>query len=437
MIRLFDGRRRRLPAMVAACTAVATAAHGADPAAPLTLDAAVHQALAWHPAIPQSVASFNAAGEAVTVARAGYLPRIGAGIGSGYDNRLGADWRPRPQVSGSQMLYDFGKTASAVEAARAGTRIGQADVLIAVDGLIRDTAYAIVEAQRNAALFAIATEQLARIREISALVEKRFSKGATTQSDALQAQSRVAAAEATLAQIEAERRRWASNLAYLLGRPVPPTTIDPGVPDRLMRGCAGGRRDDDRIPAVMRAEAQRDQAAADLRRSRANRLPTIALAGDASADVTGPLSRRSAYSFGLSITRDLIGGNAVGARVRGAEYARDAADAAVRQARNDAEQRLAEARGQIASLERLLITVTARQTNMVETGKLYRLQYLDMGTRTLVDLLNAEQELQQARFDAVNTTHDLRRLAVDCLYYSGGARDAFGLSGTAIGGVTL
>ena len=84
-----------------------------------------------------------------------------------------------------------------------------------------------------------------------------------------------------------------------------------------------------------------------------------------------------------------------------------------------------------------LDTLAARQGDMVETGKLYRLQYLDMGTRTLVDLLNAEQELQQARFDSVNTMHDLRRLQLDCLYYSGRSRDAFALTGTRFRGVTL
>lgn len=429
-------RRRLATTITAGAIMVAPGLHAA-PGGALTMNAAVRQALAWHPSISQAEASLNARGEAIAVARAGYLPRISAGVGSGYDNRLGANWRPRPQLSGSQMLYDFGKTASAVDSAQAGTRVGQADVLLAIDGLIRDTAYAVIEAQRSAALHVIATEQAGRIREISDLVANRFGKGATTRSDALQAQSRVAAAEATLAQIEAERRRWTSNLAYLLGSDAPPETIDPAVPERLMQGCRRAGQPDPRLPAVLRAEAQRDQAAADLRRSKAERLPTIALAGDAAADPAGPFGRRSAYSFGLSVTRDLIGGSAVAARVRGADYALAAADAAVLQARNDNAQQLAEARQQIASLEALLATVTERQANMVETGKLYRLQYLDMGTRTLVDLLNAEQELQQARFDAVNTAHDLRRLAVDCLYHSGRVRDGFGLAGSTIGGVTL
>jgi adhesin transport system outer membrane protein len=413
------------------------AAQEATEAPPLSMQQAVRDVLAWHPDLAGAVASLNARGEEVAAARVGYLPRVSAGLNTGYANRLGSSWRPRPQVSASQMIYDFGKVASAVEAARAGTKVGRADLLIAVDGLIRETGYAIVEVQRNAALYDIAQQQSARIREIGALVGNRFAKGATTRSDVLQAQSRIAAAQATLAQIDAERRRWASNLAFLLGRQEQVASVASAVPEWLMQSCASGPVDWAAVPAVMRAEAGRDVAAAQLRRSRADRLPTLSLAGDVAPDVLSPLSRRSGYNFGVNISSEVFGGNATVARVRGAGYALTAAEAGIRQARNETGQRLAEARAQIASLGPLLDTLIARAADMTETGKLYRLQYLEMGTRTLIDLLNAEQELQQGRFDAVNTRHDLRRLELDCLYYSGRTRESFGLAGTRFGPVTL
>lgn len=435
---LRQGRFRKTARTLVLAAAGMTAGAGvAQRNAALSMEGAVRQAVAWHPNVAAAAATLGARTEDVDVARAGYLPQLSAGVGTGYDNRLGSNWRPRPQLSASQMIYDFGKVRSAVDAAQAGTRAGQAELLIAIDDLIRATAYALVEVQRNMALHAIADEQLGRIREISDLVGKRFAKGATTRSDALQAQSRVAAAEATLAQIEAERRRWTSNLAFLLGGESGPGIVAPEVPEWLMRSCTRGVPDWSAVPAVMRAEAQRDQAEAELRRSRANRLPTLALAGDAATDVSSPFSRRSLYSFGLSVTSNVLSSGATQARVRGAEYAVTAAEQAARQARNDTSQRLAEAQQQIDSLGRLLDTVTARQARMDETRRLYRLQYLDMGTRTLVDLLNAEQELQQARFDAANTAHDLRRLELDCLYHSGRARDGFGLTGTTVRGVTL
>ncbi|MDR6145670.1 adhesin transport system outer membrane protein [Sphingomonas sp. SORGH_AS870] len=429
--------QRRSERMMAAILAVtmASAPVSAEPA--VTMESAMREVLAWHPSVTQASATLDARGEDVEVARAGYLPRISAGVGSGYDSRISTGWRPRPQLSASQMLYDFGKVAGAVESARAGTRIGRADLLLAVDALIRDTGFAMIEVQRNAALRAIAMEQLARIEDISALVEKRFGKGATTRSDALQAQSRVAAARATLTRIEAEQRRWTTSLSFLLGRESAPA-VDPQVPDWLLRSCGRAMTVDwADVPAIMRARAQYEQATAEARRAHAGRLPTIALAGDASADVSSPFSDRSLYNFGLNVTSDVFGGNAVRARARSADYGVRAAEAAERQARNEAGQQLAEAQQQMAGLSQLLATLAERQDNMVETGKLYRLQYLDMGTRTLVDLLNAEQELQQARFDAANTQHDLRRLAVECLYVSGQARDDFGLTGTSIRGVTL
>lgn len=434
-------RARRVPSSLFACSilllcASGTAGAAPDNTGPVTLESAAREAVAWHPSVIEAVGRLNARAEEVHVARAGYYPQIRAGVGSGYDNRLSNQWRPRPQVTASQMLYDFGKVASSVESARAGTRIGEAQVLLAIDGLIRDTAYAAIEVQRGVALHQVALDQLASVRQISELVRNRYTRGAATRSDALQAQARVEAAEATLTQIEAAQRRWASNLAFLLGRNAPPQVM-PDVPQWLASACLGGTPDWARVPAVMAAEAGRDQASADLKRSRAERMPTLSVEGGAAADLSSPFSDRSQYNFGLSVSSSVFSGGALRARQRGAAFALAAAEAAVADARNETGQRLAEAQQQIASFSQLLDTLASRQAKMAETGRLYRLQYLEMGTRTLVDLLNAEQELHQVRFDAANTSHDLRRLEVDCLYYSGSARAAFGLSGTVVRGVTL
>lgn len=426
----------RCAAMAAACITLCGAVQAAAPAT-VTLDGAAREAVAWHPSVIAAAGMLAARDEAVRAARAGYLPTVSAGVGSGYDSRVSGTWRPRPQVGASQMLYDFGKVASDVAAARAGTRRGRAEMLLAVDTLIRDTAYAVIELQRATALSAIARDQAASIRQISELVGKRSAMGAATRSDALQAQARVEAAAASLTTIEAEQRRWASNLAYLLGREGPPPNVAAEVPDWLMRSCTAPPPAWDAVPTVMAADAEAERAAAALRRNRAERYPTLSIGGDASTDVASPFGDRSIYNFGLRVTSNVFGGGITRARVRGASYELDAAQASARQARIETSQRLAEAQQQIGSLSQLVATLGQREGNMRETGRLYRIQYLEMGTRTLVDLLNAEQELQQVRFEAANTAHNLRRLEVDCLFLSGRMRDAFGLAGTSLRGVSL
>lgn len=402
----------------------------------LTLQHAVAQVIAWHPSVEEAVENVRAQGEEIEVAKAGYQPQISGGIGAGYDRNAVNRWRPRANLNASQMLYDFGKVSSDVRITQAGSRISNARLLLAVDNLVRDTGYAVIESQRAAALQRVAAEQLTELRAIETLVRYRFQRGAGTRSDALQAQARVNGAETTLQQIEAERDRWRSNLAHLLGKQTV-AEVEASVPLWLDGTCARDKVDWADVPAIMEAQAQRDQASAAYDRSRSERLPVISVEAGASTELQDPLSRRADYNVGLRVTAPISNGGATSARARGAGYSLRAATAAEARVRNDISRLLTEAQQQVTSFEQIKLTLAARERDMRETGSLYRLQYLEMGTRTLVDLLNAQQELHQARFDQTNTEHDLRRLQIDCLYYSGAARRAFSLQGQNVRGVTL
>ncbi|WP_324740279.1 TolC family protein [Tsuneonella sp. CC-YZS046] len=396
----------------------------------LTLETAVDEAVAWHPSIEEASGNVDASTENIAASRAGYLPQISVGLGSGYDNTVRSNWRPRASVSASQMLYDFGKVSSSVAIAEADTRDSEAQLLQAVDSLVRDTSYAFVEIQRTNDLLQVAGEQLASIREISELVGHRFERGAATRSDALQARARVQAAQATIEEIEAERERWISNLAYLLGRESI-GNVSADMPDWFLTACDQDAVDWGAVPAIMQVRAQRDHALGELDRSRADGLPTVSFGADAGTEIADPVSGRKEYSFGLNISSALYSGGASKARVRSATAALGAADAAEAKVRNEIRRQFAEARGRIDGFTRVMATLDLRESSMRETGKLYRLQYLEMGTRTLVDLLNAEQELHQVRFEFVNTKHDLRRLQADCLFFSGATRSAYGLNKSA------
>lgn len=402
------------------------AASSPDEPGALTIEAAAREAVAWHPSVEEAEADLAARAEEIDVARAGYRPSVEAGIGSGYDSFGPSRWRPRANLSVTQMVHDFGKVRSAVSAARAGTRAGEARLLIAVDALVRDTAYAVIELQRTAALLAIALEQRESVRSISRLVQLRFERGAATKADLLQADARVHSAQATIEQIEAQRERWQTTLAHLLGRDRAPP-VSRGFPPALAQACRRGAPDWSAIPAIDEARAERERARAELARAKAERMPTVSLAVGGSTDIHDPFGDREDYNFGITVSTSLYNGGANRARARGAAHALAAADAAEARVRNDVSRLLDEARRQVASFDRVIDTLVFREASMRETGKLYRLQYLEMGTKTLVDLLNAEQELHQVRFDLANTRHDLRRLQIDCLVTAGAAREAFGL----------
>lgn len=415
---------------------VGDAAAQTIPAPMLGMEQAVQQAVEWHPSVEEAMGRLDAQAEERHVAKAGYQPRITAGVGSDMLRGDGANrWRPRANINASQMIQDFGKVGSNVRLAEAGDRVYQARLLYAVDNLARETAQALVENQRAAMLRRVAEDQLSDLRMIEEMVNHRYQRGAATKSDALQAKGRVGGAEADIQRIDSEILRWRGTLANLLGGPV--SAVDPDVPDWLMQICAGGVAAWESVPSIQEAQAERDRALAEFERSKADRLPTISLEAGASGDVHEPWSRRADYNIGIRVNSSVFSGGASTARARGASHALSAANAAENRIRLDIQRVFAELQEDIIGRQNVLETLKQRETDMRETGSLYRLQYLEMGTRSLVDLLNAQQELHQLRFTIVNTQHDIRRTQTECLFYSGASRDRFSLTGKRVRGVIL
>src|SRR5690606_9530830 len=134
---------------------------------------------------------------------------------------------------------------------------------------------------------------------------------------------------------------------------------------------------------------------------------------------------------------NLYDGGAAAASRRAATEALASAEAAIRRSRVEISGSLLQAQSQIGNLQHMVATLESRGDMMKRTRDLYRHQYVELGTRTLLDLLNAEQELHQAAFDRVNATYDAWRLNVDCLYNSGRTRRAFGLDAASIRGMEL
>lgn len=404
----------------------------------LTMETAVRRAVGWHPTIHEASDRIYQADERIRAAQAGYYPKLNAGVNSGYQSRNREGWRPQLNVAASQLLYDFGKVSSSVDAERAGKDINQARLLLAVDNLSRDTANAVIEIQRYRSLSALAQQQVDGVKRIAGLVQERTDKGASTMSDKVQADARVESALATQLQYQSELNRWQVVLAALIGGGVPSPSAD--VPVWLGKSCDVAVPDWDQVPAMLQAKAEKEEAKAQLAASKAEAYPTVSLEAttgydlNASRDNTTSNDHQPEYSVGVNVSSNLYNGGQTGARKRAAAYGLQAAESAISTARLDMERNLLESRSQIGTLSRLMSSLELRAGMMVKTRDLYREQYVELGTRTLLDLLNAEQELHEARFQSANTVHDIRRLNLNCLYSSGKMRQSFGLQASALQG---
>ncbi|MBD8572692.1 TolC family outer membrane protein [Pseudomonas syringae] len=409
----------------------------------LSLDEAVRQAVGWHPDIAQAVSTLYQQGEGINVAEAGYYPQITGGIRGGMDTGYGSDRNSQAMsISLKQMLYDFGKVDNAVEAARARVARSQAQILLSIDQIARDTAYAWVEVQRYRHLSEIARKQIQGVGDIVELARQRSEMGASTRSDLVQAQSRAEGAMASLEDYKAQYARWQATLSNLMGRTTTAEMADE-FPQESMTACSRSQPATDILPAVLVAQAQRTQAEAELAGARADAYPTLSLEPtvnhylDSGYNDNNPAIDRTQAGIYLNFEVPIYQGGATSARSRAAGHALSAADAAQDAALLQASQGLAEARAQTSSLALRLNALQRRQGSISEARELYGRQYLDLGTRPLLDLLNAEQEIHQSRFELAGTQADLRRLQIDCLYNSGGLRRAFDLEARTVQGVRI
>ncbi|EHD19971.1 MULTISPECIES: TolC family outer membrane protein [Brenneria] len=408
----------------------------------LDINLAVARAVSWHPNIREAIGQLFEQSEAVNVARSQYYPQVTGGINNGITNSYGnSGYSPSLVLSISQMLYDFGKVNSQVRAANAGVAQEQANVLVSIDTVAHDTASAVVQVQGYQKLLEVATEQLAALDNISRLARQRNDEGASSQSDVVQTETRIEGARSALLQYQANLDRWRATLASRLGWARIQRVSD-NFPANLQRACDVSEPDDRLIPAVLAAYAQANKAQAQLDEANARMLPTISLQPEVNHYLNDRYANsqtldRTQYAAWVKVEMPLYQGGRLTAGRNAAAHAREAANAAVQAARLEARQQLTEAQNEAQSLARTLQIQVRQQELGEKTRELYQQQYLELGTRPLLDVLNAEQEVFQARFTEQQTLIQLHQLQLDCLYSTGKMRSAFALNNRTIQAVEI
>lgn len=379
------------------------------------------------------------ANEGIDAARSGYYPRIRGGVNTRSSNSpiTGYDSRhiQRAELSASQMLYDFGKVSSRVDQSRSALEVAQARVLLSVDEVVRNTGHAWIEVRRQEALAVAAQELVDAVEDVARLASEREEKGASTRSDTVQARARVDSAQIELLSARAQAQRWRTTLMHWMGAsdlPVAagdmPAALEGACTEAAAASATGDSARQD-ASAIKVALAQLEVARAGAEIARTQRLPTLSLEASTGRGLTERSRAMGERSIDttvmLNLSMPLYEGGRLQADSRAAEHAVNAARAALDEARLNVEQGVADAALEWRKFASRRPVQQAREESMRLTRALYRDQYLQLGTRSLLDLLNAEQEYYGARRDKIDTAHEMMRLNIDCLFHVGRLRTAF------------
>ncbi len=397
---------------------------------------AVQRALKRHPEISQRLAVLGSQNANIDIAKSQYFPQISAGMGTGD---LGSSQRGRQifQISAKQMLYDFGQVKSSVNTERAKLLVEQAYVLVSIDDIALQTSDAMINIEHNRKNIEISNQQIAGIQRILDIAKLRANAGISSQADPIQAESYLQSAQANLIAQQSLFEQHQQQLSLLLG--LNSSAYQWEIPELLITASdLYADPEFNTIPLMMAVHAEVSVAQLQKKQIDLSRYPSIALKATASQAINGinPSNNKDNgfdQSIMLEAESNLYQGGATASRSRSASYAEQAALAKVNATQLDINEKIRTTRQNIENKQRQMQVLAARQSTTVRTRELYQEQY-KLGTRSLLDLLNAEIGIHTAVSELENARYDIYSSLAQYIATTGKSRHAYQLENLSIQG---
>ena len=410
-----------------------------QPVSQLSFNETILRALQRSPDVSQSVSVLAGQGAYIDVAKAGYYPQLSGGLSTG-DLSSGERGHQLISLNATQMLYDFGKVKSGVDIQQAKLSAEQANVLVSIDNVAYETVNAIVNIKRYQEITQIAQQQINGISRIAEIANLRAKAGISTQADPVQARANLEAAQANLVVQQTQLRKFQQKLRTLLGADV--TGQDWSIPERVVRDSDLYRDPEfNKIPSMIAAQAQVEVAKFQKQQSKLTNYPTLSVKGSLSQALNGRNPNNNEddgmyNSIMLEASSNLYQGGAKASQTRAASYAEEAAKAKVNSVYLDVLDEIRVLREEIENKQHLMSILMARKETSIRTRELYQEQY-KLGTRSAVDLLNAEQSIHSAAQEIENARYDIYDAIVRYITVTGRSRDLYDLNNIPIQGFEI
>ena len=385
----------------------------AAPAGITSLEAALARAFATNPDIQAQRGQVRATAESIAQARAAGLPQVSATAYAGVlATRSILRGTPTNTIDGgtlgqrgvaltaTQSLFDGWRTQNSVVQAQRLTE-GQRQQLRAIEqAILLDVATSYVAVLTGHALVDVQRRNVGFLTSTLANARTRLASGVATPTDVSQAEARLSRGQADLSAVEADLQIARDRFARLVGAPAgaqlrPVRPLEALLPANrdAARDVAGTGN-----PAVLAAMEQVRAADAAVRVAQGQMLPQLSVQGQVARDYdTATDTRRvdSAQMVGR-MTVPLYGGGGPEAQVRQAQELLGAArlqlDSTRLQARSAAFAGYTAYLNAGATIRAATVESQAAQFSVEGMQR-----QVEAGVRTLVELLNAQQDLTIAR----------------------------------------
>ena len=384
-----------------------------------TLRDALNQTYRSNPTLTGQRANVRVLDESVAIARSGGRPQVSATAGVNQDLTRTGGGNGRNLSAGVDLslpLFQGGRVRNGIRAADERVLAGRADLRATEGDIFTEAVAAYMDVIRDRSIVTLNRNQVRVLETNLRATQDRFEVGDVTRTDVAQSEARLSLARSTLATVEGQLTGSEENYQRVIGAapgvldPPPPLPPLPTTPDQAVETALANNPDLVSIAAQIRA-ADRDVSVA-----RADRLPTVSAIGsgrytnylgtaDEQFGGEGISNSQTSTGIGVQASIPLYQGGVVGARVRQAQALQSQL-----LEQGTAVERLviANTRAALASYQAALDAIRSNEVAVAANTLALEGTRAEqsVGTRNVLDVLNAEQELLNSQVALVTARRD-------------------------------
>ena len=378
-------------------------------ASAVTLQQALIQAYQTNPSLEVSRASLRSQDETVVQAGAGKRPSVSASGSANYSADINAlddtDNTLRASLDARLVIFDGGRTADAVNAAAYMVYASRENLKASDQSVLLSAATAYLDVRRDQKFLALAQNDVNVIEQQVKAMEDRFAVGAVTRTDVALVKARLAATKTSLA--ASSGRLALSKEIYRAIIGAEPVNLQsapalPRLPNSLAEAESIAMREH---PSILAARFAEKAAEFDISRARAVSLGTVTLGGSvAYSNIAGAIEGTEA-SISLSGQIPIYNGGVLSSSIRSAAQILESRKATTQNVMRQIRQATASSWANIR-VGRASITAANLQIEASQIAYEAIKEETRLGSRTTLDLLDAEQDLLSAKSNLASAQRD-------------------------------
>lgn len=395
---------------------------GAATGETLTLNDALGMAYEYNPSLEAQRAGQRATDEGVNQANANWRPQIAASGTYGLDQVHGpgdsvafgippkAAYHPlTSQLSVTEALFRGGRTYAEIAKAKALVKAGRAQLTVVEETVLVDAVTAYMDVVRDEATLGLRQNNVAVLQKQLDATQEQFKVGELTRTDVAQSQARLAGAQSDLVTAEGQLGISRSNFEHVVGRAAGTLETEPGLPKLPASENDAVAAAIQQNPNLVVAREQERAANYAVDDALGALLPQISVSGQYQYTQGSPQS----FPIGAEHYTQVLGQVTVPIYQGGAE------ESVVRQAKDlhsqtqlaaaDTERQVVDAtRSAWQSFVTAQATIRSAKAQVAANSVAFDgvKQEQQVGSRTILDVLNAEQELLNAQVTVVSSERD-------------------------------